>query len=275
MVPPHYTTGMIPSASTAPVQITKFTPFSSVSELALASVSWGSHQVARQLPKPMRGGHSRTQGDEVEWQQEQFLTPAQWGLLELIHHSSSAVPSLQGKLSWEPTNPWPCQRAVFRPVSLLTPTCYELRIPLSNAHAILFPGVNIHWTEILPRAYLTNKCNGFKTKSDKAVSKKSKKRAWLLTGKPVITTWCSSATSKSTAMDKSLTMYYYMVSTQTISNHMWGECRLCFCSFSWCNCEHSSELAPRCQSSNYSTVGNSTVQPDQRSQVTVLLSTLF
>lgn len=142
MVPPH------PSLHhlvwfPQPVQLTKFTPFSLVSELGLASVSWGAHQVARQLPKPLWGGHSRTQGHKVEWQQEQFLTPAQWGLLELLHHSSSAVPSLQGKLSWEPTNPWPCQRAVFRPLSLLTPMCYKLRTLPTIARAVLFPKVNI------------------------------------------------------------------------------------------------------------------------------------
>ena len=140
------------------------------SELALASVSWGAHQVARRLPKPTWGAHSNA-GRRAERQWEQLLTPAQWGLLEFLHRRSSAVPSC--KRNWAGSQQMLdlTGEAVFKSVLVLTPVSLQAQT-FTNPHACFFPKTNVHWTETPSRACAAKQSNHFKMKIEDVVSKR-------------------------------------------------------------------------------------------------------
>lgn len=209
---------MTPSASTASVRLTKFTPFSLVSELGLASVSWGAHQVTRQLPKSMGGAHSRTQGHKVGWQQSSFSHQHSG----VCWSSSTTAPQLHlhCKGNWAGS-----QQTLGLARGLSSDQCVTKPEFLSEIHVlswsqkVTFIELNFYQGHIWQRNATFSRW-----KLTKQFSSRVKKRAWLLIGKPAIqkshhTLMLQCDLIKSTAVDISLAMYY-MVSTQTIPSQV-------------------------------------------------------
>lgn len=160
-----------PPSITAPHQLTKCPHFPLVGKLALASISWETHQAARQLPELM-GGCSHT---------------GQWGYSSSFSHwhgeagwsSSTTAPQLclcckrnwaQGQQMLERAGqPFPvqCQCWTQHPFKAQASSLINIHIPFSKAH--------IHWTETLPSTQTAKKRNIFKWDWGCAFPKREKK----------------------------------------------------------------------------------------------------